>query len=528
MYEKIICKNEYVNIFLDSEDVYIKTYKKGFPVVQLYSILASHPEIRITNIIILKDALNSITKHPKKFGVLKERVSIEITNNGLKSTIVFNLPKEELDINNRELLIKETLTLINEKGIVFGINHNMFAGEILGGETYVIAEGVPPINGSDAVIKMLELKEPEPELREVGKVNFYELKLINSVEAGEWLGERIEATEGVLGKSVKGEPIEPVKGKNYPLNYDKKTVREILENNKTILYSKTDGAVNYTNGIISVSDQLIINGNVEFSTGNIKFDGYLTINGTVTEGFSVEATKDIEINSDMGLSNVSSIVSTNGSIYIKGGIFSKGDVEIRAAKNVYTKFIDNTRIICGESVHIGYYCFNSEITAKEVILDAPSGQLYGGYINAGIRVRAPIIGSEFEKKTFITITGFDRKALTDQLNDILQEIGNLRKEQQKLKQVLAYFEQDELSITQIDQYNKAQKRMLFVESEIISLEVKNRLTAKYLRTRGEGEISAKKKIYPNCTLVIKNQKVEISSLSISTTYYVQEGKLKQA
>jgi len=47
---------------------------------------------------------------------------------------------------------------------------------------------------------MYELEEPRPEIREDGKANYYELKLINKVKAGDWLGERIDATEGFPGK----------------------------------------------------------------------------------------------------------------------------------------------------------------------------------------------------------------------------------------------------------------------------------------------------------------------------------------
>lgn len=526
--DKIICKNEYIEIFIDYDGVYIKTYKKGFPVEQLHSILSSHPEIHITSFIVLKSVLNSDTKQPQKFGELKERMSIEIAGNDLTATIVFNLPQEELDIKNREPLIKEAFALLNEKGIIFGIKSEVFAGDILGGKSYVIAEGIPPLNGSDAVIKMYELKEPEPVLHEDGQVNYYELKLISRVKIGDWLGERIEATEGIPGKSIKGKLIKPEKGKNYPLAYDKGTVQEIYDNSKTILYSKMNGAVNYTNGVISVSDHLEIDGNVDFSTGNVKFDGYLTIKGTVTEGFSVEATKDIEINSNMGLANVRSITSTNGSIFIKGGIFSKGEVLIKAAKNVYTKFIDNASIISGESVRIGYYCFNSNITAKEVIFDAPNGQLYGGHIQAEVRVRAPIIGSEIEKKTLIEVIGFDRNALMEQFNDMLREIGKLQQEQQKLKQAFAYFaEQVEFDFSQREQYEKVLKRMFFITDEIKTLEEKRKLMASYLKTRGEGEISAGRKIYPNCTLIVKNKKIEISSLMLSTTYYAQDSEIKQ-
>jgi uncharacterized protein (DUF342 family) len=528
LYKIIICKNEYVKIFIDSDGIYMETYKKGFPADQLHNILSSHPEIRITNFIELKNVLDSVTKQPQKFGELKERISTEIADNDIAANIVYNLPKGELDIKNRESLIKETFALLNEKGIVFGIKNEVLVGEILGGKSYVVAERIPPLNGSDAIIKMYEPKEPEPELHEDGKVNFYELKLINKVKTGDWLGERIEATEGIPGKSVKGEPIKPVKGKNYPLNYDRNTVKEIFYNSKTILYSKIDGAVNYSNGRMGVSDHLEVDGDVNFRTGNIKVNGYLTVKGTVTEGFSIEATKDIEINSSMGLANVSAITSTGGSIFIRGGIFSKGDVKIKAAKNVYTKFIDNATIISGESVHIGYYCFNSNITAKEVILDAPNGQISGGQIKAEIRVRAPIIGSEIEKKTLIEVFGFDRKALIEQLNDMFQKIGKLREEQQKLKQVLAYLEgQDELNSSRLEQYNKVLKRMFFIKGEIKSLEEKRKLMASYLKTHGEGEISAGKRIYPNCTFIIRNKKIEISSLIISTTYYAQDRELKQ-
>lgn len=528
MDKKTIYKNEYIEIFIDFDGVYMKTYKTGFSTDQLYGIISSHPEIYITNFNVFKSALNSVTKQPQRFGKLKERISAAITDNGLTATIVYNLPEEELVMKNREQLIKETYTQLNEKGIVFGIKNEVFVGEILGGESYIIAKGIPPLNGTDAVIKMYELKEPEPELNESEGVNYYELKLINSVRTGDWLGERIEATEGIPGKSVNGEPMKPVKGKNYPLNYDESTVQEMFDNSKTVLYSRIDGAVNYSNGRISVSDHLEIDGDVDFSTGNIKFDGYLTIKGTVTEGFSVEATKDIEINSSMGLANVEAITSTSGSIFIKGGIFSKGEVEIKAAKNVYAKFIDNVKIISGESVYIGYYCFNSDIIAKEVILNSSNGQIYGGQIKADIRVRAPIIGSEIEKKTFIEVVGFDRNALVEQLDDMLQEISKLRNEQQKLKQALIYLDQqDALRTSMHEQYNKALKRMFFIKDEIKSLEEKNKLITSYLKTRGEGEISAKKRIYPNCTLIIKGNKIEISSLTISTTYYAQGRELKQ-
>ncbi|GAE90023.1 hypothetical protein JCM21531_3602 [Acetivibrio straminisolvens JCM 21531] len=109
---------------------------------------------------------------------------------------------------------------------------------------------------------------------------------------------------------------------------------------------------------------------MDFKTGNIIFDGYVTIKGTVTDGFYVEATKDIEISSPIGIGNVKGIKSREGSIYIKGGISSKGSAQISAKKNIYTKFVDNAKLSCGGIAHIGFYCINSTVEAKEVFIES--------------------------------------------------------------------------------------------------------------------------------------------------------------
>jgi len=457
-----------------------------------------------------------------------ERMRVELINNDLAAVIIYNLPPEDLDMKNRARLIDESLSALNEKGVVYGIKMELFDSEIINGMPYVIAEGVPPVHGSDSVIRMYELKESSPEIREDGKANYYELKLINIVKAGDWLGERIEATEGTPGISVKGEQIKPIPGRTYPLEYDRNTVEEVFEGTKTTLYAKINGAVNYDNGKLSVSNHLQIEGDVDLSTGNIKFDGYLTIRGTVCDGFSVEATKDIEINGELGLGNVKEIISTNGSIYIKGGIASKGRAQIRAAKNVYTKFVDNADIISGGTVHIGYYCLNSTITAKEVILDSASGKIIGGHVKAEVRVSSPIIGCEIEKKTLIEVTGFNRKLFMEQLSSSLHNLSELKKEQQSLKELLLNLDgpgQSDPSYRR--RYNEAQERLSIIRDNIKKLEEERKNIMSYLKARGEGEISASRKIYPNSTLIIKQNRVDIQYQTLSTVYYVQDGVLKK-
>lgn len=522
-----VFQNEFLRIYISGESVYIETFKKGFPLDQLSSILLQHPEIGITSFSILRNSINSAPVPPAAFGELKERITLELSPDNLTATAAFNLSKEELDISSRYRLINELHGLLAQNGVIFGITDDNVMGELQGGTPYIVAEGFQPVDGTDAVIRMYQLQDTKPEVREDGRVDYYELKLINRVSVGDWLGERIEATDGIPGKSVKGEPVKPAKGKSLQLAYDRNSVQEIYNNGKTILYSRFNGAVSYSSGKISVSNHLEISGDVGLSTGNIKFDGYLTVKGSVGDGFSVEATKDIEINSPLGLGSIRSIISTGGSIYIKGGISPKGKAEIRAAKNVFIKFVDNANITCGGIAHIGYYSLNSSIQAMEVVLDASNGQIIGGYIKADIRISSPIIGSDIERKTVVEVTGFNRQAMIETLEGLFHKISGLKTEQQKLKQLISSADTSQMNQFQRKEYNDANERIYFIREDIKNLENERKNIAGYLKAHGEGEITAAKVIYPNSTLIIKGQIIEIMAATPAATYYSSDGAVKQ-
>ena len=528
MGDNIIFSNEYFNIFTYPDGVFIETFKKGYPVNQLSEVLLSHPEIEVQNFIVLRNALNTAPHPPDRIGILKDKVCIEMVNNDLQAYIIYNLPKEELILSKREELVRLTMSKLNEKGIITGINKAMFLEELLTGKSYLIAQGIPPINGNDSIIKMYLLENSSPEIHEDGKVDFYELKLINRVKAGDWLGDRIAATDGIPGTSVKGAPIKALNGKTLPLSYDKSTVMEITENQTTTLYSRVNGAVNYIDNKISVSNHLEIDGDVDFKTGNIKFDGYVTIKGTVTDGFFVQATKDIEINSVLGLGNVKGILSTKGSIFIKGGVASKGSVEIKAEKNVFTKFLDNTILTCNGTAHIGFYCINSIVNAGEVIVEASNGKIIGGNITAKIRVVSPTIGSEIEKKTIVEVLGFNRTTYKDELDSVFHSISELKNEQQKVKINQSQLDSlGELNSFQRKEYNDGIERLMSIKVETKEFEDRRKSIADFLKTRGEGEINITKKIFPNCTLIIKGIKTEITSITLPTAFFFQDGQLKQ-
>lgn len=528
MNDSVIFSNEYLKLTARYKEIYIETLKKGFSFENLNKILSTYPQIEITDFNALKASINNAPIPPVKIGKLKERITIDFIENDLKAYITYNISNEELKPENREKILHETIAKLGETGIVFGIKRELFTQELVIGKRYLIAEGIPPMNGNDSIIKMYQLQETSPKVGVDGKVDFYELKLINKVVSGDWLGERTEATVGYPGKSVKNEPIKAIDGKTVPLLFDRNSVVEIPGNSKTTLYARINGAVNYDNGKIAVSNHLEAEGDVDFKTGNINFDGYLTIKGTVTDGFTATATKDIEINGPMGLGNVKSIISKEGSIYIKGGISSKGKSEIRAKKNVFTKFVDNSTLICGQTAHIGYYCINSNISAKEIVIDSTVGQIIGGNIKAEVKITTPVLGSEHEKRTIVEITGFDRQYLQEELESIIQRTDCLKSEQQKVKLALSGFEEKagQLNQYQLTEYNNNYDRFLKIKEEMKELEEKRKNIIDYLKAYGEGEVCVTKKIFPNCLIIMKNNRMEISSSLLATSLFIQDDEIK--
>lgn len=523
-----IFKSEYLCITQKEDGFYIETFQKGINLESFNKALESHPEIIITSIIAVRNALVNAPMPPVKFAEAKEKVEVEFSEDELKAYITLCASEEELSGDKRSDLFKEIVQKLREKNVTFGIKNNVLLSKMKNGEKILVAEGIPPVNGIDAVATMYSLKEARPSAKEDGNVNHYELNLINRVAAGDWLGEKTHPTKGTPGKSVKGRVLQPVPGHDSPLIYDRNTVREVDDGQMTVLYAAINGAVHYDGERISVSNHLDVTGDIGYKTGNISFDGFLTIKGTVEDGFSIRARKDIEILGDYGLGGVKEIISDEGSIYIKGGVAGKNKAIIRSKGNIYTKFASDVVIECGGSLHIGFYCLNSTIKAKEVILDSLKGQIIGGTVDAEVRVVSALIGSAAEMRTIVNVSGFNRSALQAALARVTEEINNLKDELKFLKyEASVYTNVHGLSKEQKKGYEKIKDRLFSIQERIKELEFERKAVTGHLKARGEGEISVLKKVYPNTQLAIKQITKEITSPVLSTTFFVQDGELRE-
>ncbi|WP_265445957.1 DUF342 domain-containing protein [Acetivibrio straminisolvens] len=523
----VVYLSDYISIIKKPDGFYIESYKKGMSVDEFNKVIGQHPEIKITSFMAIKNAILFAPKPPVKFGEAKERISIELSSDELKAYIRLCVEEWEFSGDAKVKLLEEVEKTLEKAGVVFGIKHDVLLDELCNNRQILIAEGIPPEHGEDSVIKMYEIKKATPEIKEDGKVDHYELNLINKVKVGDWLGERIDPTPGTMGKSVKGEPIPAIPGKNHPLHYDKKSVREEHKDGVTYLYALKSGAVHYEGDKISVSNHLEIDGDVDFKTGNIDFDGFVSIKGTVADGFSVVSTQDIEILGVYGIGSIKEVVSRKGSVYIKGGIAGKNKAVIKAKKDIYSKYISDATVTCEGSLHVGLYCINSNITAREIIIDSPKGQISGGNIQCEAKVLSPILGSPSEKRTLISVKGFNRNTLKERLEEVIKSIEALKNELVKVKvEAEAYFNSEEQMKSGSLKAEDIKQRFYKIKEQLKELEEEKKTIADVLRTKGEGEISILKKAYPGVVIEIKNVIKEIDRPIINTTFYIQDGYIK--
>lgn len=524
----LLYKNEHIEISREAGFFYIRSLRPGFTLEMFNKVLKeSFPNVKITNFIALKNTLMHAPAGPQLFGEERERVTVSITDDALRAYITLYVTEEELSQNNRVKLVKEIFETLTKAGIVYGIKTNLLAGQLRSGMEYLIAEGLPAVNGEDAQIKLYEIAPPQPKLVESGNVNHYELNLINHVREGDWLGERKEPTPGIPGKNVKGQEIPPIPGRNLPLLYDRASVKEVYENGVTTLLAKKNGAVYYRGDTIGVYDYLEIKGDIDYSTGNIDFDGYLSVKGTVEDNFSVVANRDVEILSDYGVGAADSIISREGNIYIKGGIAGKNKAFLRCKKNLYVKFLSDITVECEGSVYVGYYCMNANVRAKQIIVESPKGRIIGGHMDAEIKVVAAEIGSRAETRTIVRVRGFDRNAYRSQLDAVIAQLDESKLALTRIKQHLqVYSSTHQLTREQMSQYENLRVQYANLKDSIKDLEYDYKCLNDYLKTPGEGAVISKSRIYPKVRIEIKGHSTEVLNEQVMVTYYTRDNELK--
>lgn len=515
-------ENEYFYLTSEDDKAYILVKEVGYDIRSFHKALEENSRISVNNFLSLKRALDEVSGKSVEIGILKPEVEIFISANNMECEIKVNLNQDYID-NNTEEVRNKIIEVLKVANIKKGIEKKALMGQIIACEKTLIAKGMTSVEGEDASVEYFVRSDKKIKIMGDDKADYYNLDLIDSVKKGAWLGEKFPAKIGKEGFTIKGEILPAIKGRDEPLLYDDKSIRACEDNGKLVLRSLTDGAVSFQNNKISVQGHLIVD-DVDFATGNIDFDGHVTINGTVKDGFSVSAVHDISVLGEIGMGSAEKVISKRGNIFIKGGVNGQGITEIEAERNVYTKYANEATITAGEEINIGYYAIGCDLYADKVLISGMNGRLISGSVYVKSQVVAGVIGNVTERETNINVHGFNRFELRADYEDTLLQYKELLQTSKKIKSDLNIYKNNDSSDDQNDKYYE---QLADYEKILEDLSHLNRTRIKIqeiLSSKGEGEVSVLTGMHPKTHLELKNMKKHIDTFT-KGSFYIENNEI---
>jgi hypothetical protein len=175
-----------------------------------------------------------------------------------------------------------------------------------------------------------------------------------------------------------------------------------------------------------VAETLVINENVDVSTGNIDFIGNVLVKENIAENFIVKSKKNVQVNGNMS----GATIIADGDVTINLGSISS---DIVAGGHVKLGFCESSKVECGgdficQSVIAGQVSCGGTFNVT-----GGRGVVVGGKHTALTGFAANIIGSESYTKTSVTLG--NSAVLAEEKLDLTNQINDLEERTKKLLQV---------------------------------------------------------------------------------------------
>lgn len=303
-------------------------------------------------------------------------------------------------VGAQKIDLNEVVSILASYGIKNGIkkeNIEEFLKDREYCRDYILAEGNPPVQGSDAEIVYhfstdLTVK---PQMNEDGSVDYHNLNNIAKTTKGSVLATLVKEVPGKAGMNVMGEPIKPREVKKGKLKFGRNIQ---LSEDKTKIISEVDGHVTLVEDKVFVSNIYEVE-NVDNSTGDIIYEGTVLVKGNVGSNFSIIAKGNIEVNGVVE----SAVLKADGDITLKRGIQGMGKGRLEAKGNIIAKFIENATVTCGGFIQTGAI-MHSKVSAKgEIEISGKKGFVTGGIVRSTTMISAKTIGSPMGTETVLEV-----------------------------------------------------------------------------------------------------------------------------
>ncbi|MFX3673191.1 MAG: flagellar assembly protein A [Paenisporosarcina sp.] len=236
------------------------------------------------------------------------------------------------------LTYEQVIEAMGSLHVIYGFNHGeiMKAVEATEKESFEIATGTRAIPGQDGWIEIKVNIHTENSLKEdeSGKVDFREQRIIHTVDAGTVIGIVHPPVPGRPGVTVTNEPL-PATQTN-PLQLKAGQGIQLVDD-KVIALESGRPTIEQRGLFVkaAILQKLVHPGDVDLTSGNIHFNGDVTIVGSVQDNMSVEAGGDIVVHKSITGAKVVTLSSIIAHHNVIGSELSAGKNNLLIAEMGY-------------------------------------------------------------------------------------------------------------------------------------------------------------------------------------------------
>ena len=287
-------------------------------------------------------------------------------------------------------------------------------------ERPVLIQAELPTNGQDGRFEWSEMcdqdkhKNPEVESEDPGCTNFYSRSSIIIAKKDEKIGVLHPPTDGQPGQDVFQKPIEHQAGTEFKVEPGKNV--KLLADGRTFL-ALCDGEPKLEKGILTVDPTLTVKSDVDFTTGNIAFNGDVNIKGDIKDLFEVRTGGDLNVEGTVEAAHI----ECDGSLTVKLGISGKEKGLIKVQKNLSCKYLSNVTVWVENDAVVDSEIVNTDLNCRgKVVLKR--GAIHGSQVCAAGNIESPAIGSPAGVRTIV------RAAVDPFLERQIKELNQPRSE----------------------------------------------------------------------------------------------------
>ena len=546
------------------------------PKITLQSMQLSIRELGFEDLQFKKGALEALLTQIAKGVVadfviaekLDASISIDISADKMKASI-----STEAAFGGKAVNEESIEQAVRDANIDTALCDQEILNDVIGQESVskiCFAKGVSPKNGVDSKFKPLieEVIEKSREADSDEKIDFLDVNDFIIVESGAELMRRIPATLGEDGKDVFGEPVKANPGNEIPFGSDiNGAIVHPDDENLLIAESKGHPIISPASVIV---DPVLRLANVDIKSGNISFDGSVSVLGEVMPGFTVDVTGDVTVK---GMVENATIIAGH-SIVVSGGVIgSEPNAEelaqleidkvklkasgrrkekeedkengkekaeqpitdvsdllwsrLQAGHSIDLKFMSMTKAVAGEDIVVKEYAIHSHLKSGKRILigqEGGKGRLIGGSCYAVEGVISNEYGTDANVKTVVAAGNAanlsqEQKALKESLDESTNQVLKLSKVVTKMKEEFGNNRpaQVQAKINMI--VNTVNALRSKIDEQADEVEKINQQIEESMKIT----IACKKQIYPNVEFCI-NGVTQVFSLDAQSGVYRIEGK----